>query len=69
MSKKGPFTGLAIVGFLVGGLAIMLLWNTKARPIVILVVIIILLGWVLRYGGNITAQLHGAAVMIGGKKA
>ena len=69
MSKNGPFTGLAIVGFLVGGLAIMLLWNTKARPFVVLIVIIIILGWVLRYGGNITAQLHGAAVMIGGKKA
>lgn len=69
MSKKGPFTGLAIVGFVVGALAIILLWNTKARPFVVLIVIIIILGWVLRYGGNITAQLHGAAVMIGGKKA
>lgn len=69
MSKKGPFTGLAIVGFLVGGLAIMLLWNTKARPFVVLIVIIILLGWILRYGGNFTSQLHGAAVLIGGKNA
>jgi uncharacterized membrane protein YccC len=66
---NAKFSGLAIVGFIVGGLAIVLLWNTKARPIVLLIVVIILLGWVLRYYGVFEKQLHGAAVAIGGSKA
>lgn len=69
MKSKGPFSGLAIVGFLVGAVAIILLWNTRLRPLVVGIVLLILLGWILRFGPTVTSQMHQAAQVIGGKKA
>lgn len=62
------FSPGAVIGFLIGVVAIILLWNTRLRPFVILVVVIIVVGWVLRGGPEIVNQLRGASAIIGGKK-